>query len=565
MVSEPDPGLVKRLAGELRVPPFVAGVFVNRGIRTPDEARTFLDSRLSDLPDPFQMAGMRPAAERLARAIRSGEKVAIFGDYDADGVTSAALLKEFLDITGTPCLVHLPDRVREGYGMNVDAIDRLASSGADLIVTVDCGVSNPEEVAHAGTLGIDVVVTDHHQAPATLPPALAVIDPTQEGCRYPFSGLAGVGVVFNLLIALRGLLRDQGFWKAGQEPDLRNHLDLVALGTVADVAPLQGINRILVRQGIKLMRQTRRQGLLALMKESDLEPERIDARAIAFRLGPRINAAGRLAEAAQGMELLLTPDRRKAADLARTLDKLNEERRSVEQDIVGEALAEIEKSSMWRESRSFVVASERWHPGVIGIAASRLVELSGRPAIVIALDGEKGRGSARGIDALDLMEAFRECASLLSRFGGHRTAGGFSIPAENIEAFRGRFDEFVQSRTVEDDFIPILSIDCCVPVGDLSVDGVETLATLDPFGEANPVPVFSTGRVPLEEWWIVKERHLKVVIGGPGDSVEAIGFGMADQKPPQSARSVDIAYTPRISTWTGAPRVELLIKAVRWY
>ena len=565
MVSEPDPGLVKLLAGELGIPPFVAGIFVNRGISTPAEARTFLDPRLSELPDPFQMAGMRAAAERLSRAVRSREKVAIFGDYDADGVTSAALLKEFFDITGTPCLVHLPDRVREGYGMNVGAIDHLASSGAGLIVTVDCGVSNAEEVAHAGSLGIDVVVTDHHQAPVTLPPALAVIDPTQEGCRYPFSGLAGVGVVFNLLIALRVLLREQGFWKAGEEPDLRDHLDLVALGTVADVAPLKGVNRILVRQGIRLMQNTRRQGLLALMKESNLEPEEIDARAIAFRLGPRLNAAGRLAGADQGMDLLLTADRRRAEDLARSLSKLNEERRSVEQEIVGEALAEIERADMWKESRSFVIASERWHPGVIGIAASRLVEMSGRPAIVIALEGEKGRGSARGIEAFDLMEAFQECAHLLSRFGGHRRAGGFSIPAENIEAFRSLFDKFVQSRTVEDDFIPILHIDSCVPVADLSLEGVEALESLDPFGEANPVPVFSSGRVPLQEWWIVKERHLKMTIGGAGDAVEAIGFGMADQKPPQSARSADIAYTPRISTWTGAPRIELLIKAVRWY
>ena len=541
MVSEPDPGLVKLLAGELGIPPFVAGIFVNRGISTPAEARTFLDPRLSELPDPFQMAGMRAAAERLSRAVRSREKVAIFGDYDADGVTSAALLKEFFDITGTPCLVHLPDRVREGYGMNVGAIDHLASSGAGLIVTVDCGVSNAEEVAHAGSLGIDVVVTDHHQAPVTLPPALAVIDPTQEGCRYPFSGLAGVGVVFNLLIALRVLLREQGFWKAGEEPDLRDHLDLVALGTVADVAPLKGVNRILVRQGIRLMQNTRRQGLLALMKESNLEPEEIDARAIAFRLGPRLNAAGRLAGADQGMDLLLTADRRRAEDLARSLSKLNEERRSVEQEIVGEALAEIERADMWKESRSFVIASERWHPGVIGIAASRLVEMSGRPAIVIALEGEKGRGSARGIEAFDLMEAFQECAHLLSRFGGHRRAGGFSIPAENIEAFRSLFDKFVQSRTVEDDFIPILHIDSCVPVADLSLEGVEALESLDPFGEANPVPVFSSGRVPLQEWWIVKERHLKMTIGGAGDAVEAIGFGMADQKPPQSARSADIA------------------------
>jgi len=565
MVSEPDPGLVKLLAGDLGLPPFVAGVFVNRGISSPAEAKAFLDPRLNDLPDPFQMAGMRAAAERLARAVKEREKVAIFGDYDADGVTSAALLKEFFDITGTPCLVHLPDRVREGYGMNIGAVDRLASSGASLIVTVDCGVSNSEEVAHAGSLGIDVVVTDHHQAPASLPSALAVVDPTQRGCRYPFSGLAGVGVVFNLLIALRALLRNEGFWKTGEEPDLRNHLDLVALGTVADVAPLRGVNRIFVHHGIELIQRTSRQGLLALIKESDLEPAQIDARAIAFRLGPRINAAGRLAEADQGMELLLTRDRRRAADLARNLSKMNEDRRSVEQNIVGEALAEIERTNMWKDSRSFVLASERWHPGVIGIAASRLVEASGRPAIVIALEGEQGRGSARGIEAFDMMEALRECAVLLNRFGGHRTAGGLSIPTENIEAFRARFDEFVQRNTVEDDFIPVLNIDSCVPVADLSLEGVEALESLGPFGEANPVPIFSTGRAPFENWYIVKDRHLKMTIGGPGSSFEAIGFGLADQKPPACAKSVDVAYIPRISNWTGTKSVELHIKAVRYF
>ena len=424
----------------------VARLLWNRGVSEPAGAEAFLRPTLArGLRSPSLLKDMDRAVRRLADAIAARETIAVYGDYDVDGISGAAQLAAFLREVGNPPLVHVSHRAREGYGLNADVLRKLREAGACVIVTADCGTANVAELQLAAEIGLDVIVCDHHHAPVERPPAYAVLNPLRPDCEFPFKGLSGAGVVFYLLMGLRAELRARG---VDPVPDLRRYLDLVALGTVADVVPLREENRVLVAHGLRALDRTEWPGLRAL-RESALV-ERASVRAIGFRLAPRLNASGRLADAAVAVEVLTTESAARARELVAELELRNAERRAVEDVMVREARQCVDGDGSSSAS-AIVVASDTWHPGVVGIVAARLVDAYHRPALVIALEGEGGRGSGRSVGGFHLLEALAECGDVLERFGGHRQAVGFSIRREQIPALRARFESSVRRRLTPSD------------------------------------------------------------------------------------------------------------------
>ncbi|HYB21600.1 MAG TPA: single-stranded-DNA-specific exonuclease RecJ, partial [Thermodesulfobacteriota bacterium] len=441
---------------ELEISPLTVQVLLNRGISSLDEARRFLSPSLSDLPDPFTMKGMDEAVRRIDQALRKGERIVLHGDYDVDGTTATALLYLFLRNAGGRVDISLPHRVKEGYGLNLEAVKKIRLSGAKLLITADCGISNSEEIRWAGENGLEVIVTDHHEVPEQLPRALAILNPKQRDCSYPFKNLAGVGVAFNLLIALRSFLRRQGFFKDGKGPNLKEFLDLVALGTVSDVVPLTGANRVLVKYGLRELSQSNRPGIAALKEISGLEAGSVDTTGINFRLAPRINAAGRLEDALEVVQLFTTSDPLQARRIAVHLNELNSLRQRIEERILMEAKAMLDSRAA-EKIKSIVLASLGWHPGVIGIVASRLTEAYHCPTILIALQENLGKGSGRSIPSFPLYEGLKDCRIWMEGFGGHEQAAGLIIRAECIPGFSRAFEETVAERLTEEDFIPCLT------------------------------------------------------------------------------------------------------------
>ncbi len=394
----------------LDILPLTAQLLINRGLVDCDKAFSYLSPSLKDLHDPFLLKGMAPAVDRLAAAIDDGELIALYGDYDVDGTTSVALLHLFFAEIGVKTLKYIPARITEGYGLNEGAVKSLSEEGAKVIITADCGSTDHGSVRYAAGLGVDVIVTDHHELPDGPPPAAAVINPKQEGCTFPFKGLAGVGVAFNLKMALRARLRSDGFFSppGSQEPNLKDYLDLVSIGTVADMAPLVDENRIFVSLGLKVLADTTKPGLRALKEAAGIKPGPVAAYNIGFGIGPRINAAGRVGTAATALELLVTDDYARAKAIAAELEKENTARRRIEADILTEAVEMVERGA-FESDMGFVLASEKWHPGVIGIVASRLVERYGKPVVMIALDADVGKGSARSIRSFNMVEGLKTC------------------------------------------------------------------------------------------------------------------------------------------------------------
>lgn len=559
--EEEAEGLVRALGCH----PLVAQILWRRGHRAPEEAERFLEGRLRDLPDPAGLAGIDAAVRRLARALAEDETITAFGDYDVDGVSSTTLLVSFLRACGGKNVGHhIPHRLRDGYGLGKEAVERLAAEGTRLLITLDCGITAVAEIEEAVARGMEVIVVDHHQTPAELPPAVAILNPWQPGCTYPTKHLAAVGVTFLLCVALRRFLREQGWFRSRPEPDLREVLDLVALGTVADVVPLLGANRLLVRAGLERLRQARRPGVRALKRVAGMEADApVSSGQVGFRLGPRINAAGRLDDAGRAVELLLTEDPARAEALARELDAANAERQAIERSILEEATAQAEGQT----SPSLVVVGEGWHPGVVGIVASRLVERFRRPAVVIGLDPETGmgRGSGRSIADFDLHAALSRCADLLAGYGGHKQAAGLTIDRDQVGAFAEAF-----SRVAEADFDPSRAEPLCVVEGlvrpeELDEPLCEALDRLGPFGAGNPEPVLGLlgasvrGRVVGASQ--KSSGHLKLILDA-APFVDAIGFGMGERIEDLS-NEVDLAFHLAMDEFRGVRRPQLRLKALR--
>ncbi|WP_298436391.1 single-stranded-DNA-specific exonuclease RecJ [Geobacter sp.] len=559
-VREIDPAAVESIVAG-GVDPLVARLLAGRGLSGGEAARRFLASTLADISDPFLLKGMDEAVTRLAAALRDGETVCVYGDYDVDGVSATALLVSFFRSIGLRCFFHIPRRLTDGYGLSADGIRAAAEAGARVIVTVDCGITACAEAQLCASLGIDLIVTDHHTPGAELPRARAVINPNQPGCPYPFKALAGVGVAFNLMIALRGRLRESGLFAARPEPNLREYLDLVALGTIADVVPLTEENRIFVKHGLRELTAGRRPGIRALKGVSGVTGE-VGCGAVGFRLAPRLNAAGRLEDASLGVELLLEDDHGRAAEIAALLEASNAERQAVEREILSDALGLVRGNPEMVGRRSIVLASEAWHPGVIGIVASRLVDIFHRPTILIALRDGNGRGSGRSIAGFHLYDALAACGEHLEKFGGHRQAAGLSIDEVTLEAFVARFEEVAAGLLSPEDLAPVLLADAELSPAEVTPELVEAVSTLEPFGMGNPEPLFILRRATVAERRVLKEQHLKLRLSAAGRSFDAIGFNLAGRGGPQGG-VVDLAFTPRWNEWNGRRAVQLTLKDVR--
>jgi single-stranded-DNA-specific exonuclease len=554
-----DTAAVDRLARAVQLSPLLARILVARGITGQAEAEAYLSPALSSLPDPAGLSGMARAVERLLRSAMDGETVCVHGDYDVDGITATALLLHFFHAVGITAFSHIPHRILEGYGLSADGIREAAGKGATVIVTVDCGITAVDEAELCRELGVDLIITDHHTPPAALPSACAIINPHLENADSPFRPLAGVGVAFMLMTALRTSLRLSGWFDTRQEPNLRKYLDLVALGTIADMVDLVGVNRVLAAVGLRELSDGHRAGIRALKNVSGVSGN-IGAGEVGFRLAPRINAAGRLAAAAPGVELLLTEDEGRAAQLARQLDDENGARQAVEQDILQEALAQVRSNPRLAGRKSIVLASEEWHPGVIGIVASRLVQLYHRPTILISLKDGTGKGSGRSIPALHLYEALHACAGHLVQFGGHRQAAGLSIDPATLEQFAEHFDQVASGMLSPEDLLPELLLDGEVAPEEITENLVSTLAQLAPYGMGNPEPLFLLAGARVVERKILKDSHLKLRLRAGEQTFEAIGFNMAGMDLPEV---VDVAFTPGLNTWNGRQTLQLRLKGIR--
>ncbi len=539
----------------LPLPSWLRTLVKRRGLGAGSELERYLEPSLGHLDDPGALAGMKQACDGLATAVIEGCSITIYGDYDVDGVCATTVLVEFLREVGARAEFYIPDRQREGYGLNVDAVREIAED-SELMVTVDCGITAVEPLAEARSLGLDVIVVDHHQVPETLPPALACLNPHRPDCTYPFKPLCAAGLAFLLVVALRRCLRERGFFEDGEQPDVRPLLDVVALATVADMVPIVGTNRVLVAAGLRRMQRQPRPGIRALMEVSGVSPSDIKARDLGYKLGPRINAKGRLAHAGDAVELLLTPDASRARHLAATLDQANSERRTVEKQVQSAAMAQVDALGL-SEGAALVVADPEWHPGVLGLVASRLVSKWHRPAIVI---GQGGKGSARSVEGLNIHEAIGVCDAHLERFGGHRAAAGLTLKEGELDAFRAAFAAAVQQRLGPPPYVPEVRPDLEVEDRELSLRMVQELSLLEPFGQENPEPLLMARRMRVREKRIVGGEHLKLSLGEGGH--DAIGFGLGEHAE-TLPDEVDVVFRVERNVFRGRESLQLRIDDLR--
>lgn len=553
-----DDELAGRLRRELDLSPLMARILVSRGFHDSAQIEDYLNPALAKTHDPFLLKDMSPAVERIMAALEKGETICVYGDYDVDGITSTALLQCVFEFLGAEIETYIPHRMSEGYGLGAEAVRKLASRGVKLLITVDNGTTATEEVALANSLGVDVIVTDHHQVDATLPPALALINPNQPDCAYPFKDLCGVGVAFKLAHAL--------LKKAAKDPEaakefLKNLLDFVALGTVSDVVALRDENRCFVRHGLARLRASPRMGLLAMMVGAGLDPDDIEAGKLGFTLAPRINAAGRTEHADYALELLLATEETRAKELAGLLERFNDDRRKIEREITAEAFEMIDPE---RDGPVIVLAREDWHQGVVGIVAARVMERYHRPAIVLSIDGDLAKGSARSIRGFDIRAALEHCRDHLGQFGGHPMAAGLQLKAGSVGDLRRALCEHADRVIKAEDLLPRINIDTTAEAKDLTAQNIEALEAFKPFGAANPRPVLAIEDLRLvEEPKILRDAHLKLRLSGPdGISISAIGFSMAHRAEDLSRPHgrLKLAAVPFINRWRGLNRVELELK-----
>jgi single-stranded-DNA-specific exonuclease len=549
-----------KLSGELGISMLHARVLSARGFTELAETRRYLFPDLADIGDPFLLKGMDEAVSRIVRAHEQGEIVCIHGDYDVDGITSVALLSGFFTAVGVRNCHVIPKRLEEGYGLSTDGVDEAARLGASLLITVDCGISSVKEADYCRQKGMDLIVTDHHTPPDRLPEAVAVINPLQPGCGSTFRKLAGVGLALKLAMGVRSRLREKGVFQKGTEPNLREYLDLAALGTIADLVPLQGENRIIAVAGLRQLTQSKRPGIITLKKVSQVESV-VTAGDVGFRLAPRLNAAGRLDDAKRGVELLLSDDPEAAEVLAGELDAGNRERQEIEKEILADALRKIESDPTMKGRRSIVMSSENWHPGVIGIVASRLVELYYRPTILISLQNGRGRGSGRSISAFHLFDALLSSSQHMVKFGGHSQAAGLEILEESIDNFYNEFDSYASLNIPPDDLIPTISIDAEVLPEEVTDELVRIRESMSPYGIGNPEPLFLLKGAEVVEARLLKDAHLKLKLRAGGQVFDGIGFKMAEKM--VDSGEVDLIFVAEKNVWKGRESLQLKIRDIR--
>lgn len=550
--TQVDEEKVAEVSNKYGVSEIIAKILINRGILLEDTIDKFLHPKLENLNDPFLLNDMEIAVNRIIEAHKNKEKITIYGDYDVDGITSIATLSKFLTELGVENDYYLPNRLEEGYGLNNNALEKIASRGTKLLITVDCGISAYEEIEFAKTLGLEVIVTDHHECPEKLPNALAIIDPKREDSTYPFSSLAGVGVTFKLIyaISLKLNLDRKKYLK---------YLDIVCLGTVADIVPLVEENRIIVNYGLILIRQTRNIGLKALIEATGYSF--IDSTAISFGLAPRINACGRMGEAEIALKLLLTSSIEEAQRIANELNTLNKERQEVEKKIFDEAVQIIEQEKLY-ENDIIVVGSKNWHHGVIGIVASKITELYYKPSVLISFEDGLGKGSGRSIEGFDLHEALTMCGEYLDKFGGHEMAIGLSLKEENFINFKNKIQK-IATEKIDKEAIPSIKIDAIISAKDITKRVYEELKLLEPYGESNSSPIFACKNLKVESVRLLSnDKHLRLTLKDGNILLNAIGFNLGDKKV-RLGDKVDLAFAIEINNFNNIESVQMNLKDIK--
>jgi len=552
----PPPSLLKAFPN---IPPLVIKILYNRGAQTPSQIEAFIKGGEEPF-NPFKLKDMDKAVTRIRKAIKGREPIAIYGDFDVDGVAATAILLETIKALGGNAIPYIPDRLYEGYGLNKPALRSLARKGIKLVITADCGIRSVEEARFARQIGLDLIITDHHSLGPEIPPALAVINPKREDCPYPFKDLAGVGVAFKLSQALFMANR-----RVPIAPGLKeepNFYDLVALGTIADVVPLIGENRTLAVRGLQLLNSPARPGLKALMQVAGINPGTVDSYAISFILGPRLNAPGRLATAMLSLDLLTSREEALALELARELDRWNRQR----QKLMNEHLEKARLKALETLEKNLVimVGDEGFAPGVVGLVASKLTEEFYRPAIVLELSPERSRGSARSIPEFDITKALDQCADLLQRYGGHAAAAGLTLETRNLPALQARLEEIAQESLKDLDLIPTLTIDAEAPLDQITPELCRYISKLEPFGYANPEPLFLTRRVQVRDYRLVGEdsKHLRLTLSWASKNWVAIGFRMGPRAG-EIREFMDLVYTPKLDYWGNQESVQLLLRDFR--
>jgi len=554
-IAKPNHKQQAQFKKDLGISDILSQIVINRGITTSQEAAYFLKPQLSNLISPDRLPDIVPACQRIKKAIKSREKIMIFGDYDADGVTSTVLLKSILSKLGLEVIHYIPHRVKEGYGLNKGAIKIAKKERIGLFISVDCGTASIAEIEQLKRMNIDTIVIDHHQ-PTTekLPPALALINPKRKDSRYGYQDLAGVGVAYK-------------FAQAITRQPLEEDLDLVCLGTIADVVPLIGENRIIVKQGLDYLAQTKKAGLRALIKESRLKDKFINATTVSYIIAPRINAPGRIDSAEASLKLLMTESEEEAEEVAKLINRHNQKRQEIEGLILREAQDIIDKEVNFKEQRVIVVSKEGWHQGVLGIVASKLADKFYRPTIVISIGDTLCKGSCRSIKNFHILEALLGCKHLLGGFGGHKHAAGLAIAKDKIKDFREAINHIARERIALEDLYPSLDIDIEVGLEDLNEELVSQFQELEPFGEGNPEPMFYTKNLKLKsEPEVLNRDTLRLWVTDGDITYKAVGFGMGMMKDEILASDhFDVVYTPSIDNWGNCGTIQLEIKDIRLY
>ena len=562
--AQADKTASAKLAHSLHVSDLTATLLLNRGVREPSEARGFLKPELSALINPEKFNDMPRAVARLEAAVQAREQVAIFGDYDVDGTSGTAILIKLFALLECPVKYRVPHRVNDGYGLNAAAVEAFAAEGAKLLITIDCGTNNVSEVALARKLGMDVVILDHHEPGATLPDATAIITPKLRDSTYGVTGICSAGISFKVAWAVAdrvGAKRLPGF-----EGYILDAMSLAALGTIADVCPLIGENRIYVRYGLDALRACKGKGLRSLLALARLEDKVIDPIDVSFKLAPRLNALGRIGTAMDCVDLLVSDDQARIEEILSLLEKSNRHRKGIEDEIFEQAISQVESEG--GPGSAVILADARWHLGVVGIVAARLVDRYYRPAFVMAID-ENGvaRGSARSIGGLELHTALEACTEHLLTHGGHAMAAGLSLRKENFDAFRKKMDRYISLQLSAENLTPKLLVDDEVQIGAVTRSVVRELERLAPHGPGNPVPLLVASHVKIAgepRLMGKKNDHLSFFLQQEGKSIRVVGFGMGELlEPLKKARSVSVAFTPQINSWQGNESVELHLKDLK--
>ena len=542
---------IKQISQKFNLPEFIAKILVNRNITEDEQIKVFLNPTRNDFYNPFLLNDMDKAVSKIIEAINKKQKIIIYGDYDVDGITSITVLKKFLEDRGIKVGYYIPDRLNEGYGLNKEAISKISSEGYELIITVDCGITAIEDVEYANSLGMKVIVTDHHEPSDIIPNAFAVINPKRQDSTYPFKNLAGVGVVFKLIQAISKKLELP-------EKEYLKYLDLVCIGTISDIVPLIDENRVIAKLGLKLVCVTRNVGLRELI--SSIRFKKIDSSAVSFGIAPRINACGRMGHADEAVKLFLTQNIVEAGNIADDLNKYNVTRQSIEKKIYEEALIKIEENNMSKEN-SIILGGENWHHGVIGIVASKITDLFNKPSILICFEGDEGKGSGRSIMGFDLHNALCKSSEYLEKFGGHEMAVGLSLKKENFNKFKEKFQGIVEESDIKD-IVPIIKIDEEIDLKNITMDMVKEMSKLEPFGEENKIPIFLFRNLKIDSIRAISDgKHLKLSLKYSGGWIDAIGFNMGELVEQFTIEDkIDVVGFLEINSYNNIEKLQINIK-----